>query len=203
MPNTAKNPRKQARQARSKRTVEAIHAAAARILKRDGPVGFTTNHVAQEANISVGSIYQYYPNKQAILLQLMRMHIERANALRPQSLNSGDSITIKQRILTTVRWHLDVRREDPLMARRLFEMQRDVLSGKERSEFDRYHEDSVYRGLRHHEREIKLDNLETAALIVSHMLLASTQAAPTDRPELLDDPQYEHEIVDALLCYLT
>lgn len=202
MPNPSKRPRKNARQARSKRTVDAIHKAAAHILKQDGVTGFTTNHVAKEANISVGSIYQYYPNKEAILLRLMRGHIERANTLRPKALDAGDTISLAERIKTTVAWHLDVLREDPLLATRLSELQREVLTNAERKEFDRYHEESVRAGLSHHRKEIKIRSLDTAALIVSQILLATTQSATAIRTNLLNDRQYEAEIVAALLSYL-
>lgn len=63
-------PRKQPRQARSARVVEAILEAAVRVLSRDGAAAFTTIRVAEQAGVSVGSLYQYFPNKQAILYRL-------------------------------------------------------------------------------------------------------------------------------------
>jgi AcrR family transcriptional regulator len=62
--------RKQPRQARSRRLVAEILAAAGRILAREGARRFTAARVAEEAGISVGSLYQYFPNKQAILFRL-------------------------------------------------------------------------------------------------------------------------------------
>lgn len=66
------HPRKQARQARSRVTQSAILEAAARILERQGQDGLTTNAIAQRAGVSVGSLYQYFPNKEAILASLIR-----------------------------------------------------------------------------------------------------------------------------------
>jgi AcrR family transcriptional regulator len=62
--------RKQPRQARSSRLVADILEAAARVLARDGAYRFTTARVAEAAGISVGSLYQYFPNKAAILFRL-------------------------------------------------------------------------------------------------------------------------------------
>jgi len=62
----ALNPRKRPRQARSAATVEAILEAAARILETRGPEGYTTNAVAELAGVSIGSLYQYFPNKEAL-----------------------------------------------------------------------------------------------------------------------------------------
>ena len=68
---TALAPRKAPRQARSRKTRDAILVAAGGILAREGLRGLTTNHVARAAGISIGSLYQYYPNKQAIIGALL------------------------------------------------------------------------------------------------------------------------------------
>jgi AcrR family transcriptional regulator len=60
-------PRKTPRQARSASTVEAIIEAAARILEREGHGGFSTNAVAETAGVSIGSLYQYFPRKEALI----------------------------------------------------------------------------------------------------------------------------------------
>ena len=62
--------RKQPRQARSTRLVADILEAAIRVLVREGAHRFTTARVAERAGISVGSLYQYFPNKEAILFRL-------------------------------------------------------------------------------------------------------------------------------------
>jgi AcrR family transcriptional regulator len=71
---TQANPRKRPEQDRSRATVEAILDAAARILVRDGYGAFTTSHVAETAGVSIGSLYQYFPNKESLLGELMRRH---------------------------------------------------------------------------------------------------------------------------------
>ena len=63
-------PRKQPVQARSAQLVSDIVQAAARVLERDGAQRFTTTAVAAAAGVSVGSLYQYFPNKLAILYRL-------------------------------------------------------------------------------------------------------------------------------------
>src|SRR5271155_109054 len=63
--------RKAPGQARSKETVNVILEASARILESEGLRGFNTNAVAAKAGVSVGSLYQYFPNKDAILLTLI------------------------------------------------------------------------------------------------------------------------------------
>ncbi|MEO6951403.1 MAG: TetR/AcrR family transcriptional regulator [Polyangia bacterium] len=63
-------PRKVPKQARSARLVDAILQAAVRVLEKDGAAAFTTIRVAARAGVSVGSLYQYFPNKGSILVRL-------------------------------------------------------------------------------------------------------------------------------------
>ncbi|WP_274424926.1 TetR/AcrR family transcriptional regulator [Chelativorans sp. YIM 93263] len=66
------NPRKTPRQSRSQATYVAVLEGAARILETEGGHRLTTNHVAERAGVSVGTLYQYFPGKEAILAELIR-----------------------------------------------------------------------------------------------------------------------------------
>jgi AcrR family transcriptional regulator len=68
--------RKQPRQARALVTVEAILTAAAQVFQRFGYALGTTDRIAERAGVSVGSLYQYFPNKDAILVALAERHID-------------------------------------------------------------------------------------------------------------------------------
>ena len=67
----ATSPRKAPRQARAQATYDAVLEAAARILETDGLGALNTNAVAARAGISVGSLYQYFPSKGAVLSELL------------------------------------------------------------------------------------------------------------------------------------
>jgi len=69
-PNPRISSRKQPRQARSTELVSAILEAAVQVLAKEGAGRFTTARVAEKAGVSVGSVYQYFPNKAAILFRL-------------------------------------------------------------------------------------------------------------------------------------
>jgi AcrR family transcriptional regulator len=76
------NQRKQPRQARAQATIDAIIEAAAQLIDAHGLDGFNTNAVAERAGVSIGSLYQYFPNKDAIMAALIRRtQEERARAL--------------------------------------------------------------------------------------------------------------------------
>lgn len=69
-------PRKKPSQPRSTETVAAILEAAAQVLEAGGPKAFNTNAVAERAGVSIGSFYQYFPNKAALTLALIRRETE-------------------------------------------------------------------------------------------------------------------------------
>jgi AcrR family transcriptional regulator len=64
-------PRKLPAQSRSAATVNAVLEAAARILEKHGFEGYTTNAVAERAGVSIGSLYQYFPSKDAVTIALI------------------------------------------------------------------------------------------------------------------------------------
>ncbi|RKP46165.1 TetR/AcrR family transcriptional regulator [Pararobbsia silviterrae] len=68
--------RKAPKQARSRATIDAILDAAAHILGERGWQGLTTNDVAQAAGASIGSLYQYFPNKLALIEAVRRRHFD-------------------------------------------------------------------------------------------------------------------------------
>jgi len=83
------------RQIRAEETVSAILEAAAQVLEAGGLEGFTTNAVAERAGVSIGTLYQYFADKQALLRALAEREIRRAlvaigTALRGEPLASGE-----------------------------------------------------------------------------------------------------------------
>jgi AcrR family transcriptional regulator len=73
--DAALQPRKTPVQARSSVTVEAIAEATIQVLLAVGPDRLTTTRVAQRAGVSVGTLYQYYPNKRALLFAVLEQHL--------------------------------------------------------------------------------------------------------------------------------
>src|SRR5271163_65770 len=67
-------PRKRASQERSRATVDALVEATARILVREGFDKASTNRIAEKAGVSVGSLYQYFPSKEALVAAVMERH---------------------------------------------------------------------------------------------------------------------------------
>ncbi|HEY4179533.1 MAG TPA: TetR family transcriptional regulator [Kofleriaceae bacterium] len=79
--NTGISTRKQPQQARSNELVAAILKAAIQVLEKEGAPRFTTARVAEKAGVSVGSVYQYFPNKASILFRLQSEEWQQTSAM--------------------------------------------------------------------------------------------------------------------------
>lgn len=74
-PKTPLEPRKRPKQARAQETVDCILAGAARVFRREG-WDATTNRIAEAAGVSIGTLYEWFPNKDALLFALAERHVE-------------------------------------------------------------------------------------------------------------------------------
>ncbi len=74
-PPESLKPRKTPRQARSAVTVDAISEATIQVLLVEGARRLTTTRVAERAGVSVGTMYQYFPHKQALLYAVLQQHL--------------------------------------------------------------------------------------------------------------------------------
>src|SRR5882672_9913340 len=91
------------RQARATETVALVLEATAQILEIGGLPAFTTNAVAQRAGVSIGTLYQYFADKNAILLALARQETEATLAEIVRAGQDESHPTIEARVRATVR----------------------------------------------------------------------------------------------------
>jgi AcrR family transcriptional regulator len=83
--------RRKPRQTRAVDTVETIFEATARIIERQGVGAVNTNYIAERAGIAIGTLYGYFPNKQAILLAMARRELGRIQDAICTAIESADS----------------------------------------------------------------------------------------------------------------
>lgn len=98
-----RSPRKQPQQRRSRAMQARILDASLRVLRDHGALAFTTTRVAEEAGISVGSLYQYFPNKHALVAALHE-HDIRDGVARVQSILDGPGGTPREKLREIVQW---------------------------------------------------------------------------------------------------
>jgi AcrR family transcriptional regulator len=115
------NRRKEASQARSRATVEALVDATARILVREGFDKASTNRIAEVAGVSVGSLYQYFPGKEALVAAVIERHQQEIMQLVRGELAQVASQPLKQAVRTLVTVAVESHRIDPKLHRVLAE----------------------------------------------------------------------------------
>lgn len=110
-------PRKPPRQQRSRQTVDLVLEAAAQVLEGHGQAGFNTNAVAQRAGVSVGSIYQYFPGKDAVMVALVRREATRFEAHLSQALARAADLPLGEALTLLTRAAVDHQMARPNLAR--------------------------------------------------------------------------------------
>jgi AcrR family transcriptional regulator len=120
--------RKAPGQARSKETVNVILEASARILESEGLRGFNTNAIAAKAGVSVGSLYQYFPNKDTILLALIESFEDATQEAILQALRSAKGRPLKPSLKLFVRALVAMHYRRPRL-NRILEAEEERLGG--------------------------------------------------------------------------
>lgn len=195
-------PRKQPRQIRAELTRQRILTAAAHVFTEHGYAAGTTNRIAERARISIGSLYQYFPNKDAILVELLTRHLDDGmrNLLARLPEQWPDSVeeTIRHFVRAAVESHLD----DPKLLRIMIE--EAPRSQELRDKVARQEKIHVGHALDLIEQHpaIRVDDAPTAArLVVSTIELVVHQLIAASDP--IDIPAFENELVAMLTRYLT
>jgi AcrR family transcriptional regulator len=116
-------PRKKPVQQRSRATVDAILDAAARVFAASGYARTTTNHVARRAGVSIGSLYEYFPSKDALLVALTERHVDEAERVLGAELAAvrDAALTLAQVVRRLVDAMIGLHARDPGLHRVLFE----------------------------------------------------------------------------------
>jgi len=120
----ATKPRKRPHQARAVRTVSAIVTAGAQVFVRRGYDGATTARIAERAGVSVGSLYQYFPSKDAILVALGERHVAESHGIVAEALAAFEaraSFPLQALVGAMVRALVAVHTEAPALHRLLSE----------------------------------------------------------------------------------
>jgi AcrR family transcriptional regulator len=108
-----RHPRKEPRQERSRQTVDAVLDAVTLVLKRHGPGAVTTNRICEAAGVSIGSLYQYFPDKQAIYAALHQRHVDEVSRVIERALAERTSGSLEDFACALMQGLADVHAADP------------------------------------------------------------------------------------------
>jgi AcrR family transcriptional regulator len=193
-------PRKKPSQSRSKATVDAVMAAAAHILEDRGLAGFNTNAVAERAGVSIGSLYQYFPSKDAILVALMEQSLAVFSETLAEAIDGAPGDSLGEDLKFTLQMGLVSHMRRPNLVR-LLEDEFERLEGHiNKTSSHVAVRAAMIRLLGRYGNQIRVDNLDTAAqdvgAIAKSLMAAAGERGAPDWDQVID------RIVRAMLGYL-
>ncbi len=202
MPRTPPTkPRKRPQQSRSHDTVEAILTAAARILVRDGYAGTSTNRIAELAGVSIGSLYEYFPNKVAILAALRQRQHDRMLSAMSATLTDALALPLGAAVRKTIEAMVEAHSVDPALQAALMWQVPDHVSALSNS-VEQHFVELTKAYLEKHRDEVRPKDLELAAFFSVQTARSLTHAAWIAFPERLSDGRLTDELTDLILRYL-
>ena len=168
-------------------TVDALVEATARILVRDGFDRASTNRIAEEAGVSIGSLYQYFPGKEALVAAVIERHNRDLMSVVHAALSqaAGESIEIGARKLIAAA--IDAHRIDPRLHRVLAEQTPRIGALADIELFNRNAHQLFRSYLEDHRSELGTLDLDLAAFVCVTSIEALTHTAVIHRPDVLAD----------------
>ncbi len=125
----ARVPRRSPVQARSAETVAAICEAAMQLLLKHGPNRLTTVRIAQRAGVSVGTYYQYFPNKEALLQSLVSQHLRRITETLEAACKENHGTSLRHMVAGFVRAYIAAQLLNREAARIIYRVALDISAG--------------------------------------------------------------------------
>lgn len=200
MTKPLQKPRKLPKQERSQATVSAILIATTRILTEEGYDKFNTNRVAELAGVSVGSLYQYFPNKESLLYALGEHHANEMAQLAQHHLEDLGDRSILEVLQQIIKAVLAAYAVNPKLYRILHQQ---VPRSEEMQKLDDARiEQMLHAFLALHRDQLRPQNLDITVFIISRTIKALLYDAIADRPNLLKNGELEQELMRMLSSYL-
>ncbi|MBR0833928.1 TetR/AcrR family transcriptional regulator [Bradyrhizobium manausense] len=179
-------PRKNALQERSRATVDALIEATARILVREGFEKTSTNRIAEVAGVSVGSLYQYFPSKEALVAAVIDRHHEEIMGIVRATLCDVMDMPIEKAVRRLVTVAIDAHRINPKLHRVLAEQ--IPRAGKLDVEaFNREVHTLVRAYLDSHRKEMRKIDLDVATFICVSTIEAVAHNTVLNPAEMLPE----------------
>jgi AcrR family transcriptional regulator len=184
-------PRKAASQERSRATVDALVEATARILVKEGFDKASTNRIAEVAGVSVGSLYQYFPGKEALVVAVIERHQQEIMQTVRGELADVLAQPVEQAVRKLVAVAVKAHRVNPRLHRVLAEQIPRVGKLEKLEGFNRENYTLFRTYLESHRDELRVDDLELASFVCVTTIEALTHNAVLHHSRMLSDEKME------------
>ncbi len=169
---------------------------------RHGFEGASTNRIAARAGVSIGSLYQYYPSKEALVSAVQERHVADMLGTMERALGRLLTRPIRSAAREMVRAMIAAHAVDPALHRVLMEQAPRVVPTDRAAELERRFEALVLTYLGAHRGAVRPRNLPLAAFVVVHVTEALAHAAVLDRPDVFASDAFVDEVTELLVRYV-
>jgi AcrR family transcriptional regulator len=194
-------PRKAPRQERAKATVDAILRAAAHILRTQGYEAMSTNQVAKKAGVSIGSLYQYFPSKESLVLALEDEHSAEMQRLIMQTVEQMQGAPVEVVVQTFIESFLHMHEVDPKLHRVLSEQVPRIGGYEKLKELMLPGARLVRAWLEANQAQFRKVDLDVATFVLVSSVEAVTHMSVLDE-QGLDRKALASEVSELVLRYL-
>jgi AcrR family transcriptional regulator len=194
-------PRKSPVQARSSASVESILEATVQVLLSVGKERLTTTRVAYRAGVSVGTLYQYFPNKSALLQAALRRHLESVAGALEQACREERGSPLPQMVTKVVNTFLEAKMQDLKTSVALYSVSSDVDGWKIAHEVGERVNRMIVSMLETAPEPLKKDPQLVASMVQSAMAGVSRRLLESPKPEKQFD-LYRQELAVMMRAYL-
>lgn len=195
-------PRKFPQQERSRETVEAILIATTHILVKEGYNSANTNKIAEHAGVSIGSLYQYFPSKEAIVAALIESHAQEMVSLIAAKLKGVSDAPLEIALRELIKACTQVNAINPKLYKVLIEQVPCIGQLERVTEVEKQVTVLIRNYLEDKHDQIQPQNLDLAAFFLAHILETLIHVAALKEPEISVSEEFEREITVFLLRYL-
>jgi AcrR family transcriptional regulator len=195
-------PRKTPRQERAKSTVDAILTAAAHILVEVGYERANVNDVARRAGVSIGSLYQYYPSKEALMGAVVRRHTDEMTAIFERAMPEMASLPLASAVREAVSRALAAFAYAPALRRVVVREAPKLAPSTLTPDWDAMIELAFCEFLKFHADRVRRKDIDVAARIVRVAVEAVASDFAVRDPEMLAEQHIVDEVVDLVARYL-
>lgn len=195
-------PRKTPKQGRAMHTVDSIIQATQKILTNEGYERASTNYISDVAGVSIGSLYQYFPSKEAIVASLVEKTVVAAAETIREEILACMGLPLEESTPRLVRVLLETRRENAFVFLRLPREMPGFRSVSRQLTTEKYLHTTIHSYYMQHRDSIRLDDLETAIFVTEHMVIGCIDAYLDNESPKIDEETLIEQLSLAVLSYL-
>ncbi|MDP1823490.1 MAG: TetR/AcrR family transcriptional regulator [Archangium sp.] len=195
-------PRKKPLQRRSREMVEVLVDATTRVLLKDGYEACTTNRVAEVAGVSIGSVYQYFPNKESLVVAVMERHQAQLQAAMVERLSQLGDADLSTAVHAMMGAMLEVQRLQPRLHRVLLEQVPRIGALRRLHELNNEYAPMIEAWLEAHRGELGITSPSVAAYVLIGAVEGVLQRVLMEKPGWLELGLLQEHLTRLVLSYL-